>query len=76
MRADGGNKLLLRTIAAEELLVAITVDVLYSALWIVNMLLLVLKLLALTLNGVTTVPARLLVPLLDNLSPLNAEFAI
>jgi hypothetical protein len=76
MRADGENKLLINTIVAEEKVAAIMADVLYSALSIVKFLLLALKFLAHTLNGATTVPARLLVPLQDKLSPLNAVFAI
>jgi hypothetical protein len=65
MRADGENKLLINTIGAEENLAAIMAGVLYSVLSIVKILLLALKLLAHTLNGATTVPARLLVPLQD-----------
>jgi hypothetical protein len=63
-------------IDVEAFLVATMVDVLYSVLSNVPLFLLVLKLLVLTLNGVTTVRAPLLVPPLDKHLLPNAESAI
>jgi hypothetical protein len=75
-RVAGSNKLSLNMIVVEAFLVATSVDVLYSALLNVPLSLLVLKLLVLILNGVTTARVLLLARLLATQSLISAESVI